>query len=309
MNSYFNDIEYQINKQIKFARNRILVAVAWFTNSNIGNELIKKKNVDIEIVVDDNLTNRNSLIIKKLQENNIEVTFIKDIQKNYYLMHNKFCVIDSKIVLTGSYNWTNNANSNDENITVLEDNINANHYTQEFRRIKNLEYSNDKIFLTNDEINNVTEIIYLAFKELLKSNLTDLKIGLLANWTNENVKNQIRRLNETTRNNLKDRIEKFHINLELVSKYGIENFSSAKEEDKIEIKDRIKKEGLSEIEYYLELELNLYKLKAIKKIQDNYMILFKTNINDEEITNRISKVFVFLSKERFSIINKSSKKK
>ncbi|TAE00475.1 MAG: hypothetical protein EAZ97_05805 [Bacteroidetes bacterium] len=33
-------------------------------------------------------------------------------------MHNKFCVIDSDIVLTGSYNWTNQAQRNDENITV-----------------------------------------------------------------------------------------------------------------------------------------------------------------------------------------------
>ena len=37
-------------------------------------------------------------------------------------MHNKFCVIDGKHVITGSYNWTHRAKSNDENITVFSDN-------------------------------------------------------------------------------------------------------------------------------------------------------------------------------------------
>jgi len=36
-------------------------------------------------------------------------------------MHNKFCVIDSKTVVTGSYNWTKKAQSNYENITIIKD--------------------------------------------------------------------------------------------------------------------------------------------------------------------------------------------
>jgi competence ComEA-like helix-hairpin-helix protein len=37
-------------------------------------------------------------------------------------MHNKFAVIDSKIVITGSYNWTASASTrNDENLLVIDD--------------------------------------------------------------------------------------------------------------------------------------------------------------------------------------------
>ena len=36
-------------------------------------------------------------------------------------MHHKFCVIDRATVITGSYNWSHKARSNDENITVVTD--------------------------------------------------------------------------------------------------------------------------------------------------------------------------------------------
>ena len=37
-------------------------------------------------------------------------------------MHNKFAIIDNRILLTGSYNWTFSANNrNDENLMVIDD--------------------------------------------------------------------------------------------------------------------------------------------------------------------------------------------
>jgi len=53
-----------------------------------------------------------------LVEKGIEVR----ISSNNYIMHNKFAVIDSKIVITGSYNWTASASTrNDENLLVIDD--------------------------------------------------------------------------------------------------------------------------------------------------------------------------------------------
>ena len=54
-------------------------------------------------------------------------------------MHNKFCVIDNQKVLTGSYNWTTNAEArNDENVLVATDNATATNYSVEFRSLKPL---------------------------------------------------------------------------------------------------------------------------------------------------------------------------
>ncbi len=49
------------------------------------------------------------------------------------LMHNKFCVIDDKIVITGSYNWTVNADlKNDENVIIIESDRIAGTYKRQF---------------------------------------------------------------------------------------------------------------------------------------------------------------------------------
>lgn len=42
--------------------------------------------------------------------------------KNEKLMHNKYCIIDGRLLITGSYNWSDNAElSNAENIIVIHD--------------------------------------------------------------------------------------------------------------------------------------------------------------------------------------------
>lgn len=51
-------------------------------------------------------------------------------------MHDKFCVIDNQRVITGSYNWSDNAEyKNDENISIQNDPDSATRYSLEFRRL------------------------------------------------------------------------------------------------------------------------------------------------------------------------------
>jgi len=52
-------------------------------------------------------------------------------------MHNKFCIIDEKTIITGSYNWSRQAKKNYENITVInDDNKLMLQYLNEFNHIK-----------------------------------------------------------------------------------------------------------------------------------------------------------------------------
>ncbi|MEH2363002.1 phospholipase D-like domain-containing protein [Nostoc sp.] len=52
------------------------------------------------------------------------------------LLHHKFGVIDSQTVITGSHNWSDAANSgNDETLVVIENPIVAAHYVREFARL------------------------------------------------------------------------------------------------------------------------------------------------------------------------------
>ncbi|WP_287130270.1 phospholipase D-like domain-containing protein [Candidatus Cyanaurora vandensis] len=51
-------------------------------------------------------------------------------------MHHKFVVVDGRIVLTGSHNWSKAANdNNDENTLIIEDPVVAAHYEREYTRL------------------------------------------------------------------------------------------------------------------------------------------------------------------------------
>ncbi len=52
------------------------------------------------------------------------------------LLHHKFGIVDQQIVITGSHNWTNAANSgNDETLLVIHNSTVAAHYQREFERL------------------------------------------------------------------------------------------------------------------------------------------------------------------------------
>lgn len=124
--AYFDDIHQVILKYIQSAREEIKVAVAWFTDSELFDALCKKaqQGVSIQVILINDQINcgPRKLNFFRLENFNGQVNFVEN--ENFNKMHHKFCVIDQCIVITGSYNWTNQARNNAENITIIEDNIN-----------------------------------------------------------------------------------------------------------------------------------------------------------------------------------------
>lgn len=305
MDCYFQDIELHIINIIGKAQKRLLICVAWFTNETIGTQIIKKKDIDVEIVIDDNEINRKCINIKKLLTENIKITFIKDLNKNYYLMHNKFCVIDNNIVITGSYNWTKNANTNDENISVISDKIIAEHYSHEFRRIKDIDFPNDNIILTEEEIEEITNLIYIGLIKVLKTSIENgqLITGLVINWTDDKILNKIRLINEQARNHLHDKHGTMLAYRALLRTYGVEFRALSTEYEKAEARANFKKEGLDKIDYYLKKQFTFFKIKAIVKLSENYAKLMDNAINDDEKLTKISNIIMFLINERLNLAN------
>lgn len=283
-------------------KERILIAVAWFTNQNISNALIQLKEVNIDIIVDDNKVNRESRAIRDLQNNSIQISFIKDLQKNYYLMHNKFCVIDNKTVLTGSYNWSINANTNDENLAFISDKDIATSYNMEFSKIKNKKYKIDRISFSKTEVEELTSLIEKELINLLKVNRESLESGMFNEWTDKKIKNQIRGISERVHNTVKDKVGSIGIYSDLIAKYGIEFNYLATEEEKANSRHKYSKEGIDKIEHYLNIDFQLLKIKAIDKIVSKYQELVKTKTSREEI-RKILEMVNFIIKEKLFINN------
>jgi hypothetical protein len=120
--AYFDDIRRQILSELDQAEKEIRVAIYWFTNHDLFNKLCQKREAGIKvslIVHNDFINNReNGLDFQKFINLGGELYFSNPDSP----MHNKFCVVDEKSLINGSYNWTYFAeNKNNENVLLIKD--------------------------------------------------------------------------------------------------------------------------------------------------------------------------------------------
>lgn len=131
--AHFQDIQNRIIAALDNAQVSIIVVMAWFTNDTLFQKLLEKhkQGIDVKLAIfDDGINKKHGVDITQLPHYRI-----KRGQRGG-LMHNKFCVVDNQVVITGSYNWSDNAEfRNDENVTVENDPKQATKYSVEFRRL------------------------------------------------------------------------------------------------------------------------------------------------------------------------------
>lgn len=137
---YFEEIEKEILDQINSAKFSIWVAVAWFTNPLLMRALYEKqqKGVNVRLIVfDDEINTNNGFEYEKY----FETKRVKPLGQYKNIMHHKFCIIDLKTVIHGSYNWTKKANWNKETISIDVSRDLAEKFAMEFISLIQIEQS------------------------------------------------------------------------------------------------------------------------------------------------------------------------
>jgi len=99
----------------------------------LRHKLLEMKNKDckVRVMIDANYTNtKHGVDLSPFEHKAIKA------ERNG-IMHRKFCVIDNNVLIHGSYNWTTNAETrNDEEISVDRNDVKkASLYTKEFNRL------------------------------------------------------------------------------------------------------------------------------------------------------------------------------
>ena len=140
LKAYFTNIHQVIIDHLKLAESEIIAAVAWFTDRDIFEVLCDKarSGVKVSIVLIGDQINQGpgGLNFHRLVNGGGQVIFLPPASRNERTMHHKFCVVDQSTVITGSYNWSQKARSNDENITVVTDSATfANKFLETFENI------------------------------------------------------------------------------------------------------------------------------------------------------------------------------
>jgi phosphatidylserine/phosphatidylglycerophosphate/cardiolipin synthase-like enzyme len=123
-----------IIKLIDSAQRYVHVAVYSFTLDCIRDALIRARDrgVEVKVVMERDQAGERGSEYENLLRARVDVR----LDGNPYLMHHKFMVVDGKIVVTGSYNWSYSAEErNDENLVVISSPDIARLYEAEFSRV------------------------------------------------------------------------------------------------------------------------------------------------------------------------------
>ncbi len=107
-----------IVSNIDAARVRILVQAYVFTSQEIANALIRahQRKVEVQMLIDKGAVTFRGSKINLLLQAGIPIR----IDKTVGLAHNKIMIIDDECVLTGSFNWTDSAQTrNAENLVMI----------------------------------------------------------------------------------------------------------------------------------------------------------------------------------------------
>ena len=179
----FDNIAERIIQEINKARKSIFIAVAWFTNKNLFDELLKKarNGCTVSLIIsNDNINLNSSIDFEQLITDKFKVYKIGN--GDTELMHNKFCVIDYSTVITGSYNWSYKAESNFENVIITSnDTTLAEQFISEINNIRRQYYPdvvNEEIVFPLNKIIKRLEILknYILLEDIEELNKESSKL-------------------------------------------------------------------------------------------------------------------------------------
>jgi phosphatidylserine/phosphatidylglycerophosphate/cardiolipin synthase-like enzyme len=123
-----------ILEQIEQTRSTLVFMAFSFTSAPIADALIDAaaRGVHVEGVIEKRNAGGTGSVFALLRNRGIDVRE----DGNCYIMHHKVIIIDNHIVITGSYNFTSNAeNTNDENLAIIRSTAIARLFLEEYARI------------------------------------------------------------------------------------------------------------------------------------------------------------------------------
>lgn len=135
--AYFSQIKNAIIQYIDSSSSDICIAVAWFTHRDLFQAILRAldRKVSVSAIIIDDIINRgpNGLDFTPFLEKGGTIRFMNT---RNLLMHNKFCLFDNKVLISGSYNWTYSAeHKNAENIIVTTEDSVCNAFKEQFTRL------------------------------------------------------------------------------------------------------------------------------------------------------------------------------
>lgn len=188
--AFFTNISSEICRRLDVANKEIRIAMAWFTNSTLFAKLIDclKKGVRVELILLDDAINWQPYAP---DFNNFISAggCLRVANRSHGFMHHKFCIIDTNVIISGSYNWTYYAETrNLENVIISTDSNTIDSFAKEFSRLSSLfsvtkntprlewrdieQMANIDFDILNYEVESTARACNMPFHQVVKSNTT-----------------------------------------------------------------------------------------------------------------------------------------
>ncbi len=131
-----NQIKNEIKSLLNHAQTSVDLCIFTITDNELSRKIkaCHKRGVKVRIITDDEKMEDNGSEIFHLSKAGVPIK----IDHSHYHMHNKFGIIDNRIAITGSFNWTYTATKhNQENLVATSKFEIVKQYNVEFERLWN----------------------------------------------------------------------------------------------------------------------------------------------------------------------------
>jgi hypothetical protein len=138
----FDDLHREIKFELEAANKSVSIAVAWI-NFKMYFDTFKDlidRGVVVNILCTKHSSNLKQIdLINELREHGVQIR-LYEMPRQTNHMHHKFAIIDESIIINGSFNWSKNAVTSFENLTIIKNSPNvASSFIKEFEKVENLD--------------------------------------------------------------------------------------------------------------------------------------------------------------------------
>ena len=135
--AHFENIRNLIISHIRNSKTEIKIAVAWFTQKQLYDAVLDalERGVKVSLIMMKDFINCGiyGLPLQSFVDKGGVLHFVSN---RGWTMHNKFCLFDNCMVVSGSYNWTYSAETrNAENVIATDDEIVCSRFDDYFNRL------------------------------------------------------------------------------------------------------------------------------------------------------------------------------
>lgn len=177
LETHFTAIRPKVLELLQSATESIQLAVAWFTDQKLYDALLDRLEAGVSVTVlirNDYVNNhQEALDWQYFVDNKGILYFASDNEP----LHHKFCIIDNKNVIHGSYNWTYSAAfRNLESCVFIQDETVAQQFNNEITKVIN-SLSNETIIkryiMVDDGIEIGNQLRYVEQEKIIKTEIQD----------------------------------------------------------------------------------------------------------------------------------------